>query len=92
MKKRAMKKYIPRDTEYCYRHIFQYKNGVPVRSNYCKNLIFKGFRTDYFTSDEMGEIPIKVPVFRCRYTGTEPIDDCKDCLIGTPKYPEECEE
>lgn len=84
MKKRAMKKYIPRDTDYCYSRFKFNKCGMPIRTGHCKNLQFKGFKIDYYTWDK--ENPIKVPIYRCRYTGTEPLDDCKDCCVGYPDY------
>ncbi|MBY6846701.1 hypothetical protein HYI19_18070 [Clostridium botulinum] len=87
MKKRAMKKYIPRDTDYCYKSFKFNKCGIPIRTNYCKNLQFKGFETDYYIEDKNKEKPIKLPVYRCRYTNTEPLDDCKDCYVGIPEYP-----
>lgn len=86
MKKRAMKKYIPRNTHYCYGGFKSNKCGLPVRSGYCKNLVFKGIRTDFYIWDEKEENPLKRPIYKCRYTGTEPMDDCKDCCVGYPKY------
>lgn len=80
-----MKKYIPRDTDYCYSRIKFNKYGVPVRTKYCKNLQFKGFRIDYFIWDKENKNPIKIRIYRCRYTGTEPFDDCKDCGVGDPE-------
>ena len=73
-----MKKYIPRNTGYCY-------NRLTV-NECCKNLIFTGIRTEFYTWDRKEEHPFKIPIYQCRYTGTEPIDACKDCDVGHPKY------
>lgn len=86
MKKRAMKKYIPRNTDYCYGGFKFNKCGIPIRSGYCKNLKLIYFRSDFYTWDKKKEYPIKIPIYKCRYTGSNPIDDCKDCAIGYQKY------
>jgi hypothetical protein len=96
MKKRAMKKWIPRDTDYCYGRIKFNKKGIPYRSNYCRNLIFDHVCKDSIVvpkeagSIETMEIPCTRKIYRCRYTGRTTLedaclyDDCKCCGIGYP--------
>ncbi len=96
MKKRAMKKYIPRDTDYCYSKIKFNKYGMPYRSNFCKNLVYDHVCHDTITmpkeedSDEFIQKPHKWIVYRCRYTGRTTLedaclyDDCKCCSVGLP--------
>lgn len=94
MKKRAMKKWIPRNTDYCYAKIKFNKCGMPYRSEYCKNLIFDHICHDVILvpkekdSNEMIEKPCTWIVYRCKYTGITTLedaslyDDCKCCGIG----------
>lgn len=89
MKKRVMKKWIPKNTDYCYKAIGVRKDGKGIKVVYCRNLIFKGIKT--FTGEYNGE-PYEehIPVYKCRYTGLRNVDDfcllddCKCCNIGLP--------
>lgn len=92
-----MKKWIPKDTLYCYSTIKFKKCGMPYRSNYCRNLVFDHICNDTMTvpkelgSNETMEIPCKWKVYRCRYTGANTLedsclyDDCKCCGVREPK-------
>ena len=87
MKKRSMKKYIPRNTDSC---------------RDCKNYIYSHTINDYMIcpkevgSMEIIEIPVKTSVYKCRYTRRNTLEDaclndkCKTCGVGEVKavYPE----
>lgn len=97
MKKRAMKKYIPRDTYYCYKLIRFNKDSTPPRSYYCKNLVFDHVCYDTMIfpkeigSSEIIEKPCTWNIYRCRYAGRTTLEDaslydnCKCCEVGHPK-------
>ena len=82
MKKRKMKKYIPRNTDSC---------------GDCKNYIYSHTINDYMVcpkeigSMEIMEVPIKTRVYKCRYTGRNTLEDvclddkCKICGVGEIK-------
>jgi hypothetical protein len=97
MKKRVMKKYIPKDTLYCYEVIGIKKdkkgNAVGLKTKPCKNKVFLGIRTyKGVYNDEPYEE--KIPTYMCRYTGVTNVDDacfydsCKCCAVGEPKIPD----
>lgn len=78
MKKRTMKKYIPKNTNYCYSKL--------KFNEICKNLRFKGFETVFYSCDGKKEKTFKIPTYKCRYTGTVPTDVCKDCGISYSNF------
>lgn len=86
MKKRAMKKHIPRNTPYCYRivGIEHAENGMPIlKCKYCKNFYFGFLVNDSMICADGSEIPVKRRQRMCRYTGEELIyDDTKECGVG----------
>lgn len=82
MKKRAMKKYIPRETMYC--------DG-------CKNYIYFKIVNDYMVYPKNGnketiKISCKYIAHKCRYTNVSDerdallYDQCKVCNVGIPNY------
>jgi len=89
LKKRAMKKYIPKDTMYCYQRLSppKYENGklVTLKIKQCP------WRTYYGTRHVSGEYKGKhyeedIPVFGCKYLGYVDYDQesllwdgCKEC-------------
>lgn len=86
MKKRAMKKYIFRDTPYCYiiKRVEIREDGMPVlKCEYCKNFFFGKMIHDQFTDEKGEKHPVKYREKRCRYTSEELIyDDAKQCGVG----------
>ncbi|MGL4850891.1 MAG: hypothetical protein ACRC28_18550 [Clostridium sp.] len=76
MKKRAMKKYIPKNTDYCYD---------------CKNRVNWKIIPKYLDFCEK-EIPIQVEAFRCRYCRVDSETDAcfwdgiKSCGISEKTY------
>ena len=66
MKKRKMKKYIPKNTDYCGK---------------CKNRVYAGRVKDFIIcpkeigSKEMIEVPTSYDVYRCRYIGKTTLED-----------------
>lgn len=75
MKKRAMKKWIPKDTPYCYGSLKPIK-GIPGAVSYvghCKWRVLRKITDEYGTREE----------YFCRYTGCfdEGLlwDACKEC-------------
>jgi len=84
MKKRSMKKYIPRNTDYCYK-----RNGTNVEC--CKNRMYLGVRT-YKGVFEGKHWKEEIPTYKCRYTGILNVDDpcfadmCKCCEVGHPDF------
>lgn len=89
MKKRAMKKWIPRGTPYCYKTIKTNEEGMPYRADYCRNLVFDHFEKITVKAPAEGgskgtkEVVIKNPVYRCRYTGIKTSEDL--CLYDDVK-------
>lgn len=92
-----MKKWIPRNTPYCYSSIKFDDTGMPHRDNYCRNLVLDHYCDDVMViPDNSGsaskEIPYRWPVYRCRYTGATTLEDSylfdnvKICGIGEPDY------
>lgn len=95
MKKRAMKKWIPKNTMYCYKIIRRNSDGsfkiIPCPW-------FKYLRTvqdsiaQKQTNGDIKLVPTKRRVYICRYTGitTEEdcclYDDCKVCGVKEPKF------
>lgn len=100
MKKRSMKKWIPRDTDYCYK-ILKVNKDLSIKIKKCRNLIYSSTIDDIITtpkepnSTEYIEKPCKLSIYRCRYTGRNTLEDaclydnCKCCDVGYPKYPNE---
>lgn len=76
MKKRAMKKYIPKNTDYCR----DCRNLKYLKMTYDKMII-----TNKDNPKEYIEKDVKVPVYICRYTGSTTdydsllFDGCKTC-------------
>ena len=66
MKKRKMKKYIPKNTDYCGK---------------CKNRVYAGRVKDFIIcpkevgSKEMIEVPTSYNIYRCRYVGKITLED-----------------
>lgn len=92
MKKRAMKKWIPKG-DYCYviMRIETMKNGMHVlKCKYCKNY-YRGRLVDDMMSDNLGGyVPVKRRRIMCRYLNQELFyDDTKEC---GEKYGEAIEE
>jgi len=96
VKKRAMKKWIPRNTSYCYKSIKFTEDGMPYRTDYCRNLVFDHYCNDVMvvpgdTPGTTKEIPCRWTVYRCRYTGVTTLedpclfDDVKICGVGEPE-------
>lgn len=98
MKKRAMKKYIPYGF-YCYGRIAgQSKDGSTLyTTGKCKNMVYSHTVDDFMVvPKELGsrdkvEIPCKIVVHRCKYTGINTMDDAllhdyvKICGIKEPR-------
>lgn len=95
MKKRAMKKYIPKDTVYCYHMagVLKDKKGNTrgIKTNTCRWRKFLGMRTveGEYNGEHYKE---KIPVYQCKYLGiidndmdTLLWDSCKECGEHYPK-------
>ncbi|QUH21804.1 hypothetical protein [Alkaliphilus sp. B6464] len=87
MKKRAMKKYIPKNTDYCYSIIGGSTDGKRLVIKPCKNRIYRGVKV--YKGVYNGESYVeRIPTYKCRYTGISNVNDacfydrCKCCGVG----------
>jgi len=87
MKKRVMKKYIPRNTMYCYKIVGVYEQvGYTVK--YCKNFKYLKTVKDFIEIPQKDgsfkRAEVSRPVYICRYTGVTTEEDCclyDDCKV-----------
>ena len=93
MKKRAMKKYIPKNTPYCYSWKHGKRKFCPWRK-YIKTIKLDKTNCEFIDTCEddcwsQPEFCCKVRVYRCEYLGYTDTkeesllwDACKECKVG----------
>ena len=99
MKKRAMKKWIPKNTHYCYqfKRVVRDTEGKPwIITSTCRNYVyFKAVDDEVCIPNSNGDMeyhPVKRAVYRCRYTGITTEEDyllddqCKVCGEKEPRF------
>lgn len=90
MKKRAMKKYISRDNDYCYtiKGVETAENGMTIlKCDYCKNHYMGMLINDAIIDGTGKEHPVKRRKKMCRYLNKELFyDDTKECGVGHTKW------
>ena len=92
MKKRVMKKWIPKNTMYCYKIKSRNSDGS-FKVEYCKHFGYLRTIRDFITSPEgVRLMAVDKKVYICKFTGITTEDDfclydsCKVCGAGEPKF------